>query len=193
MQEAYDKHDTVCVDIDVWRMCEDPHVPGNYEPGDDAEGYAEFQPDAILWEAPRRSGEVQRVHWCPWQPNAPRPSCPPTARSLQLQWGPIHRLVQPKSWDGERHVHLFLCHQRWLPAPSTLLQLLKGHVQHDQLWGSFQSSWGCSGAAGATGCNIGALAIQSAPAATPPATQNPCRTTSWGPMKHHPRNWKIRL
>ena len=31
-------------------MCEDPRVPGNYEPGDDVEGYAEFQPDAILWE-----------------------------------------------------------------------------------------------------------------------------------------------
>ena len=31
-------------------MCEEPRVPGNYEPGDDVEGYAEFQPDAIFWE-----------------------------------------------------------------------------------------------------------------------------------------------
>ena len=37
-------------DTDECRLCEDPHVLGNYEPGDDVEGYAEFQPDAIFWE-----------------------------------------------------------------------------------------------------------------------------------------------
>ena len=30
---------TVCEGTDECRMCKDPHVPGNYEPCDDSEGY----------------------------------------------------------------------------------------------------------------------------------------------------------
>ena len=44
--EACERYDTLgggCEGTGEWRMCEDPHVPGNYEPGDDSDRYEILQ------------------------------------------------------------------------------------------------------------------------------------------------------